>query len=51
MPENDDVEDDKGEDGKEYVEKSVEPEDIDVEIPVVGPEHESEIVCIKHLVT
>ena len=51
MPENDDVKDDKGEDGEEYVEKSVEPEDIDVEIPVVGPEHESEVVSIEHLGT
>ena len=51
LPENDDVEDDKGEDGKKYVEKCVEPENVNIEIPVVSPKRESEVVSIKHLVT
>ena len=40
LPQNDDIQDYKRNDGEEEVEESVKPENIDVEIPIVGPDHD-----------
>ena len=40
LPQNDDIQDYKRNYGEEEVEESVKPENIDVEIPIVGPDHD-----------